>query len=113
MGITTNNLESLLWNVDLFVRATSFEQLTLWKAYKHYKNIGWNQQSAWTSLIFDEKRNTHYNISFTFVRIYDKTVCFYHSISACVNWLYVEKFIKEANPKPIFSDPMNFYPKNI
>lgn len=100
-----------------FIEATSFERLSLWQTY-HEKDVGWEEDNMgfWQVVGNLGSKNKPVCVSFNFVKIYGKRICFYYVTSRFSDSEMVEKYLENNYPvkwdndsRRAMTDAMNFH----
>ena len=92
--------------VVYFVEATSFEQHSLWKTY--HEKIEYEQIYDFFGDAIGEFGGQPIFVTFSFVKINGKLICFYDATSNVVNHQMVESYIKEKYKGISLTDANNF-----
>lgn len=109
--------EQKLKSVVFFIEATSFEQFSLWKEY--HKESQWESNLLGFSMVIgflDKAKKKPVNVSFTFVKIFDKLICFYDVVSRYSDSTMVEEWLWKNFPvkwdggiRLAYTDANNFH----
>lgn len=114
-----------LRRVKFFVEANSFEVQTLWKDWSlqyqreftdltdEENKVDWIEEMSGFWLTIDtvtiKKQKYPVNLAFTFATINDNYVCFYEGISAIVNHIVIDKFLRKNFPVKYDNDTRNAF----
>jgi len=99
-------------SVVYFVEATSFEQHSLWKEY--HTKTEWEEIRDGFGEIIGEFGGKPIFLTFSFINLYGKLICFYNPISTVVNYVIIENYFKakyvgvKTTDAKNFSDVINF-----
>jgi hypothetical protein len=109
--------EAKLFSTIFFVEATHTEQFYLWKEY--HEGHQWVQDSEGfykTIGFIKDDTSMPVTVSFSFIEIHGKRVCFYEATSIYVDHNMVQEYIKshypvkwDNNMRTAMTDAMNFH----
>lgn len=104
--------EEIFSQVDYFVESTWAEQYFLWEQNKDVIQPTEKTYTVVIGHVDEETKKCPIHVSFSFKKVYDKTVCFYTTIGRYNDRVQVEEFVKkyckEYNGRPKNTDATNF-----
>jgi hypothetical protein len=97
--------EEKLARVCFFIEADSFAEHELWAKHFYYNKekdkLNWVQDNCASSIIvghIDKQKKKPVVVVFSFMKIDDKYVCFYHPTSRYVDWTMIDEWIDKRYP---------------